>query len=354
MRVVVTGASGNVGSALLRRLATEDRVEEIVGFARRRPDVELPKVRWVTGDLRDHDLVGLFHGAAAVVHLAWLLQPSRDRGTTHAVNVDGTERVLEAVAAAGVGTVVVASSVAAYGPGPSGDDGVRVDETWPTTGVPTSFYSREKVAVEGLINRFEEEHSAVRIVRMRPGLIFQRSAAQQIRRLFLGPLFPNALVRPHRMPLAPVPRGLRLQVVHADDVAEAYRLAILRPDAHGAYNVAADPVIDGARIRQALGGLPVPVPQRVLRATAKLTWKARLQPTPPGWVDLGLQSPLMETARLRALGWEPQHDGTEALFELLAGLRDGSGGATPPLRADAGGRFRMGEFRSGVGARSRG
>jgi nucleoside-diphosphate-sugar epimerase len=351
MRVVVTGASGNVGSALLRLLATEPAVEEIVGLCRRTPDVQLPKVRWVSGDVRDHDLVGLFRGAAAVVHLAWLIQPAHDREEVRSVNVDGSARVFAAVGEARVPTLVHASSVAAYGPGPSGDEDERVDETWTTTGIPTSYYSRDKVAAEELLNAFEEEFSAVRVVRLRPGLIFQRSAAQEIRRYFLGPFWPSPLVRPGRMPIAPIPRGLRFQVVHTDDVAEAYRLAVVRPDAHGAYNVAAEPPITPRRLRQVLGGVPVPVPQRALRAAAAVSWRGRLQPAAPGWVDLGYASPLMSTARLQALGWAPTHTGPETLFELLAGLRDGSGGATPPLRADAGGRFRGGEIRSGVGAR---
>lgn len=353
MRVVVTGATGNVGSALLRALATEDAVDEVVGLARRRPDgPPPPKVRWETGDVLHHDLEATFAGAAAVVHLAWLIQPSRDRDATRAVNVDGTARVLDAVAAAGVPTVVHASSLAAYGPAEHrGDDG-RAGETHPTTGIATSFYSRDKVAAERLLDAFEGEHPDVRAVRLRPGLIFQRSAAQEIRRYFLGPFWPNALVRPGRLPIAPVPRSIRFQVVHADDVADAYRRAVVDPTMRGAYNVAAEPVITPRRFADVLGGLPLPLPTPVLRLAASATWWGRVQPTPAGWVDLGAQAPLMDTSRLRATGWVPRHDGPAVLHELLAGLRDGAGGATPPLAADAGGPLRAREFRTGVGGSS--
>jgi UDP-glucose 4-epimerase len=351
MRVVVTGATGNVGSSLLRLLGEEPEVQEIIGLARRVPDVELPKVRWVAGDILEHDLVELFRGAAAVIHLAWLIQPAHDREQVRRVNVDGSARVFDAVGEARVPTLIHASSLGAYGPGPSDDEDRRVDETWPATGIPTSYYSRDKVAAEELLNAFEEQHSAVRIVRLRPGLIFQRSAAQEIRRYFLGPLWPSPLVRPGRMPIAPVPRGLRFQVVHADDVAEAYRLVLVHPNARGAYNVAADPPITPSRLRKVLGGIPLPVPRSLLRAGAALSWRGRLQPAAEGWVDMGYESPLMDTSRIRALGWAPKHSGPETLFELLAGLRDRSGGATPPLRADAGGPLRTGEIRSRVGGR---
>ena len=279
----------------------------------------------------------------------------RDRELTRETDVGGTARVLEGVAAAGVPLVVHASSVAAYGPRRGGPD-ERVDESWPTTGIPTSFYSREKVAAEGLLNDFEASHPEVRVVRMRPFLVFQRSAAEEIRRYFLGPFWPSPLVRPGRVPVVPLPPSLRFQAVHSDDVAEAFRLVLHAPDARGAYNVASDPAITPRRFAKilggSLGGVPIPVPARALRLAAKATWLARVQPTPPGWVDLGMQSPLLSTDRIRALGWVPRHDGPAVLRELLEGLHDRAGGDTPPLHPRAGGRFRMDELRTGVGGGS--
>jgi hypothetical protein len=80
-----------------------------------------------------------------------------------------------------------------------------------------------------------------------------------------------------------------------------------------------------------------------------------LQPTPPGWLDLGLGVPLMRCDRARReLGWEPRVSSLEALLELLAGLRVGAGGPTPPLEADSGGPARTGELFSGIGVREHG
>src|SRR5687768_17046911 len=114
MRVVVTGATGNVGTSLLPALAGDERVTEIVGLARRRPALQNPRTTWVDADVVTAPLAELFAGADAVVHLAWLIQPSRDEAALEAVNVTGTRRVFEAAAAAGVGTLVHASSVGAY------------------------------------------------------------------------------------------------------------------------------------------------------------------------------------------------------------------------------------------------
>ena len=184
-------------------------------------------------------------------------------------------------------------------------------------------------------------------MRLRPGLIFKRDAASEIRRYFAGPLLPNALVRPSRIPVVPDTPRLRFQAVHSLDVGDAYRRAVVDEAARGAYNVAAEPVLDPERLAALLGARRVRVPARVLRAAAALTWRARLQPTPEGWVDMALGVPIMDTTRAREeLGWEPRFDGGDALLELLGGIADGDGLATPPLA-----RRRLASARAGPGRR---
>jgi UDP-glucose 4-epimerase len=347
MRVVVTGATGNVGTALLRALAGEDRVEEVVGIARRVPGSTVPKATWARADVARDDLEALFAGADCVVHLAWLIQPSRDEPRLRAVNVDGSRRVFDAVAAAGVPKLVYASSVGAYSEGPKDR---MVDESWPTEGIQSSFYSRHKAEVEHLLDEFEGGHPEPAVIRLRPALIFRKEAATGIRRLFLGPLFPGTLARGSMIPVVPQLERLRFQAVHGADVAEAYRLA-LRGDTRGAFNLAADPVLDATTLAQVLEARPVRVPATALRGAASISWRIRAQPSPPGWVDMALGVPLLDPARARAeLGWEPRFTSTEALLELLKGLRQGAGYPTPPLDPATSGPLRSREFRTGVGA----
>jgi nucleoside-diphosphate-sugar epimerase len=328
MRVVVTGATGNVGTSLLHALAQDPSIEEIVGLARRRPQLSVPRTTWVSADVARDDLVAHVRGASCVVHLAWLIQPSRDRATTRAVNVDGSRRVFEAVAAAGVPSLVYASSVGAYSPGPKDR---RVDESWPTGGIPTSFYSRDKSDVERILDAFQERHPQIRVVRLRPGLIFKSEAASGIRRLFAGPLLPSALLRRALIPIVPAIDRLRFQAVHSLDVGEAYHLAITR-DVRGPFNVAAEPVLDPPELGRLLGARPVP----------------------PGWLDLALGVPLMDTSRARdELGWSATRSAGDALLELLDGMRRGDGFPTPPLAPGGDGPLRLRELLTGVGGRSR-
>jgi UDP-glucose 4-epimerase len=347
MKVVVTGATGNVGSSTVEALSESPKIDEIVGLARRQPIWAPPKTTWVEADVLTADLGAIFAGADAVIHLAWAIQPSRDAVTLERINVEGSRRVFEAVAAAGVSKLVHASSVGVYSRGPKDRE---VDEGWPTEGTKTSFYSRHKVAVEGELDRFEAANPETRVVRLRPALIFKDEAATEIRRLFVGPFLPNFLLRLKFVPALPRVDRLRFQAVHSEDVGRAYLRAVLA-DVDGAFNIAAEPPLSPEEMAARIGVRSFPVPAKVVRRLADLSWRARLQPTPPGWLDMALNVPLMSSERAREeLGWEPRHSGVDALEGLLAGMREGHGAKTPPLEADSAGA-RLDDLKTGVGAR---
>src|SRR5437763_13274928 len=183
MRVVVVGATGNVGTSTVRALVEDPAVEAVVGLARRIPSARVDGVEWRQADVRSSDLASHFRGADAVVHLAWLIQPSRDLDTTHAVNVDGSARVFEAVAAAGVPAVVYASSVGAYSAGPKDR---LVDESWATDGIPSSFYSRDKAEGERPLDGVEEAHTDVCAAGLRRALVLERRASAELTRRAAG------------------------------------------------------------------------------------------------------------------------------------------------------------------------
>jgi UDP-glucose 4-epimerase len=350
MRVVVVGASGNVGTSVLGALAGDSEVSSILALARRGGPAS-DRIEWRQRDVTGDDLRPDLDGADAVIAHSRLIQPSRDRDKLRTANVDGSRRVFEAAAAAGVPALLYASSVGAYSPGPKDR---AVDESWPTDGVKTSFYAQDKADVERVLDEVEARHPDMRVVRMRPSLVFKREAASEIRRYFAGPFLPALLTHSALIPLVPSAPRLRFQAVHSLDVGEAFRLA-LHAEVRGAFNLAADPVLDGPELGRLLGARPVRVHTGVLRAAADLTWRVRLQPTPSGWVDLALAVPIMDTARARSeLGWAPRHSSGDALLELLAGMRRGAGTDTPPLDPSAGGPLRSREVLSGVGAREPG
>lgn len=328
MKVVVVGATGNVGTSVVEALAADSTVTEIVGVARRTPASWQPaKTRFEAADVRKPEIVQHLQGTDALVLLSWAFQPTHRPLSTWDVNVLGSMNALDAAADAGVRTVVYASSLAAYSPGP----GRHVDESWPTHSMPTAAYGREKAYLERFLDAYELRHPEIRVVRMRTSFIFKRSSASEQRRIFAGPLIPRALLRPGRLPVVPLPAGLRFQAMHGNDAGEAYRLALLS-DARGAYNVAADPIIDGEALGKLLEARAVQVPTRAAAAAMAGAWRLRVIPSDESLLNLFLSLPTLDTGRIRnELGWQPQFSGGNALREVMQAMAEGAGGPTPPL-----------------------
>ena len=332
VRIVITGASGNVGTALLRRL--DGAGHDVVGVCRRPPERVPPydTATWRVLDLADRgaedDLVEVFAEADAVVHLAWGFQPSHDLRYLERVGVGGTRAVVGAARRAGVAHLVHMSSVGAYSPGP---DDARVDESWPTEGIPTLAYSRHKAAAERILDAHERDHpDGPAVARMRPGLIVQRTSGSALLRYGVPAYVPAALLR--HVPLLPLDRGLVVPLVHTDDVADAVA-RVLDRHATGAFNLAADPPVTHDVIARVLGAPSVHLPRTVLRTAAALSWHARLQPLDPGWLDLAFAVPLLDTRRAQdELGWGPAVPADAALAQAVDGMAEADGGASPALR----------------------
>lgn len=342
MRVVIVGATGNTGTAVLEELASRAEISSVLGIARRLPEAEAApynQAEWKTADVQFPEsvqrLTELFTGADAVIHLAWLIQPNSKRELLRRVNVNGTDHVLQAAAAAGVKRIAVASSVGAYSA--VSDDEPR-DESWGTEGIADSHYSEDKAAQERVTDEFEALHPEIALARIRPGLIFQSGAGSEIQRYFAGQLAPVQLLQKFRPPMLPMPQGIRAQAVHARDVANAYAEAILR-GARGGFNIAADDVLTGEKIAAVVAGrqhgrASLPIPFSPLKPLVKAANRAHLLPMDEGWLAMAKHVPIMDTTRARTeLAWEPTSTGAEALAELIDGMAEGSGRSSIPMRA---------------------
>lgn len=330
MRIAITGGTGNLGTAVLRRLGGGDH--EIVGIARRRPPGVPPyaDAAWHTVDLARPDAAERlrlpFTGTDVVIHLAWGFQPSHRPTYLRATGVDGTRAVVRAAAECGVPHLVHVSSSAVYSPGSYGRP---VEESWPRRGIAASAYSQDKVAAEQFLDAHVRTGSPPSVTVLRPGLIGQYAAGNQLLRYVFPDWLPHRALRVVR--LVAIDERLCIPAVRSDDVADAIARALEQRRSR-AYNIASDVPARGRDIVVGLHAVGVHVPATALRAAAQTTWRMHLQPVDGGWIDLAYATPLVDCSRIRAdLGWTPHHDGPDVVRELVRGMRDRAGTASPVL-----------------------
>jgi nucleoside-diphosphate-sugar epimerase len=330
LTVAVTGPTGTFGSGLVPLLQADDRVERIVGIARRPFDPAArgwTKMEYRQGDVRDETaLEQAFADADVVVHLAFLITGTADRHTTRAINVDGTLNAFRAAAGAGADRFVYASSVAAYGFHP--DNPVPMAEDWPTRPAAHLFYAQEKAELEGLLQDEARAHPELALYLLRPPVVLGPNAVGG-KELLPGPL--AALGRfvaeglrgggslPFRIPV-PVP-DVPLQLIHEDDVGSAFMACVLAAGPPGAYNIAADEVVSAVDVAREIGVRPLSFPGGLARTAARAAAAIPMLPfVPPAveWVEALAHPAIMDTSRAKKdLGWSPRFSALEALRATL-------------------------------------
>lgn len=328
LTVAVTGPTGDLGLAIVSALERSRAVKRVVGMARRPFDPTEQgwrKTEYVEGDVQDersvHDLV---KGADVVVHLAFAI---RDAGqATRELNVEGSRRVFELAARAGVKRICYASSVAAYGFHADNPDWLHEDV--PTRGTREHFYSRQKAEVEGVLESTLLRHPGTVAYAFRPCVVAgprAQTLREEIPYVRLSDAMPGALrsllgTLPLLKPVIPDP-GTRFQLVHEEDVASAFLAGVTAKGAPGPYNLAGAGTLTVSDLAAALGWYAVPVPDLAVAATARLVSRLPL-PAAASWIHGARKPVLMMTDRAeRELGWKPEHTSRATLAALVAARR---------------------------------
>src|ERR1700722_7422749 len=233
MRILVTGATGKVGSRLARRLAQRgDQVRVLVRDPARAADLHQAGIELAEGDVLNVDsLAAAVRGVDAVVHCAAFF-----RGATpehaHAVNDLGTQHLAGAARAASVKRFIFTSTGLVYGS--NGGRLAREDDPC----APTAAYPVSKLAAEGFLLAIE-------------GL--------DVRVLRLPFVYGDG--DPHIEDVIPVMRDFpptqRMSIAHHADVAQAVARLIDAPSpAHRIYNVVDDEAPDLATLFASVGAPP--------------------------------------------------------------------------------------------------
>jgi UDP-glucose 4-epimerase len=329
LTVAVTGPTGEIGLPLLAELDRREAVEEVRGMARRPFDPAregLGKVSYRRGDVLDRDsLALLFDGADVAVHLAFSIFGTREQ--TRRVNLEGSRNVFRAAIAAGVQRIVYASSVAAYGFHP--DNPQPLTEEVPARGSEGFYYSAQKAELEATLGRLLDGSSVDAYV-FRPCIVAGPRAPMLIEQLVstarLGDPLPwlrrGVAQLPLPRPLVPDP-GVPIQLVHHDDVARAISAAIAAEGPPGAYNLAAEGVVEIGDVARAIGWHAVRVPRPAAEIGIGVAGRLGGLASRAEWA-IALGSPvLMDTTKARReLNWEPRYDAAETLLQTAIGARE--------------------------------
>jgi nucleoside-diphosphate-sugar epimerase len=266
----------------------------------------------------------LFAGADVVVHLAFIIMGGREE--TQRINLEGSRNVFEAAVAAGAKRLVYASSVAAYGF--HADNPPLLTEDVPTRGTDRHYYSAQKAELEDVLHEVLDGSTTEAYV-FRPCIVAGPDALlllENIPYLQLSSSMPGPALRllellPVLKPVLPDP-GVEFQLVHHDDVASAFRAAILGRGSPGVYNLAGPGTLTMSALADALGWYSIPLPEFALDATAEVVARLPFVPAEAQWVESFRVPVLMDTTRARReLRWRPKHDARETLRTMVDAAR---------------------------------
>lgn len=310
--VLVTGAAGFIGSALLDVLANGDFGPVTALDLREVPmSQRLANITYEHGDIRNPALKDIIIRIRprTVVHLASVVAVGGDERRDYEIDVLGTRNVLEACRHAGVRHLIVTSSGAAYGY--HADNPVPLRETDPLRGNEDFPYARNKREVEEMLARWRSEHPALKQTIFRPCTVLGPTTNNQITALFERPVVTGLSGT-----------ATPFSLIADRDVVAALAQAVGSGKA-GIYNLAGDGTLSLREIAQLNGKPFVPIPPAIMRGALRLLSALGLTRLTPENVKFIQYRPVLDNTRLKSdFGYMPELD-ARAVFERYRDQRAG-------------------------------
>ncbi|SFR50882.1 SDR family oxidoreductase [Litoreibacter janthinus] len=309
-RILITGAAGAVGQALMQELAGTGH--EVIATDLRRPT--LPdgvrfEVLDVTTDAPDH-VIGAVK-PDTVVHLASIVSPPKNstREFEYDVDVNGSRAVIGACVTHGVGRIVVTSSGAAYGY--HADNAVPLTETDPIRGNEAFPYSHHKRLVEEMLAEARRDHPELQQVILRVGTVLGAGVENQITALFRSPKL--LMLRGYESPFV---------FIWTKDLARILLRAATNGPA-GIFNVAGDGALGLPDLAKAMGKPLRQLPAWLIEAALRVAKPLGLARYGPEQVRFLKYRPVLDNTALKQdFGYTPELTSAEVfeLWKRAAGL----------------------------------
>lgn len=300
-RILITGAAGYIGHQLGNRLAAHYSVIGTDICTRDHLDFAINIL-----DIRDDKLAQLLidEQITHVVHLASILQASKDRARDFDIDVNGTRNVLECCVKAGVQHLTITSSGAAYGY--HADNPAWIDEHHALRGNTEFAYSDHKRKIEELLKEFRQKHPELQQLIFRPGTVLGADTRNQITGLFMAPRI-----------LALKGSDSPFVFIWDQDVINAMEMGI-KEDKTGIYNMAGDGALTMTQIAAKLNKPLLTLPVWVVKAALQVA-KWRGKPTGPEQVSFLRYRPVLANRRLKEeFGYQPAKTSAETFEYFMA------------------------------------
>jgi len=311
-RVLVTGASGYVGTHLVEALCASDRTEIVVGLDARTSPLEHPRYLHMQKDIREPlDELMRSHRIETVVHLAYVLAPMHDKSQMEDINLRGATNVLESCARAGAAHLLCASSTTVYGFHP--DNEVPLTEDSPLRANGDCTYAENKARIEGMLRQFDRDHAETCVTILRPCFV-------------IGPGASNPLLAHLQKKFVFLPwRTCPYQFVHVRDLT-AVMMHFLAHRRGGLYNVTGEGTIRLEEMIKRLGNFRLGTHWPVMYAVNHLAWRLRLSfitQVPSPHLKM-LRHPWLASAdKLRAdTGYEFEYNSRSAFEDFAQAAKD--------------------------------
>jgi UDP-glucose 4-epimerase len=312
--VAVTGASGFLGSRLIRAMEEDDRISRIVAVDVGAPSTAGRKTRSYEVDLTDPtaearlaELLAAEH-ADTVVHLAFLASPTHATAWAHELESVGTMQMVVAARQAQVRKFVLWSHTWLYGAHPSNPN--FLTEKHPLRAPAGEPYFADKI---------EAEKQARKLAHRSPGVVVTVLRTAPI----IGPNVRNTFTRYLSRRLVQTAMGFDplVQFLHESDAVAALHAAVVRDHA-GAFNIVGGGVLALSAAIKLAGRLAVPIPHPLANSFGAVGWAAQLLKEPPAFQTyLRFVCVADGTKAREVMGFRSSYTSREALLDFVQAQR---------------------------------
>jgi len=306
MKILITGAAGDIGSRLVDVFKQDSEVEL---FTTALGEIDgMDAGHHLSSDIRDAKLLDWVKKIEpnVIIHLASIIQlpESMSREEAFEVDVAATESLLKTAADSGVNKFIVTSSGAAYGYWKDNADWLTED--MPLRGNEDYFYSSHKRQVEELLSKYRQLYPFMQQVVLRPGTV-------------LGPNFENPITNIFSKNIITGIAGSAspFVIIWVDDLVE-YLIESAKTDVEGVFNVAGDGTLTLKQIAGYLNKPYIEIPSWFLRGVLSVLKPLGVSQYGPEQVKFIEFRPVLSNTKIKQVfKHQPQKSTEQAFFAFL-------------------------------------